>query len=81
MLIHPTQAAYSRDAVNANKYNATMDELLMQQYADMVAKRVKMSGKESTKEDIYKIMTANNNVGTYMTADEALNLGLIDEII
>lgn len=81
MLIHPTQNSYIRDAVNATKYSATVDELLMQQYSEIVAKRVTQSGRNTTKDDIYKIMTDNNNVGTYMTAEEALGLGLIDKII
>lgn len=81
MLIHPTQNSYPRDAVNATKYSTTIDELLMQQYSEIVAKRVTQSGRKTTKDDIYMIMTDNNNVGTYMTAEEALRLGLIDEII
>ncbi|NLZ24779.1 hypothetical protein GX888_03495, partial [Candidatus Dojkabacteria bacterium] len=50
-------------------------------YSEIVSERVQRSGKQMLPEDVINFMEANNGVGTYMTSEEALELGLIDEII
>lgn len=81
MLIHPTRGGMVGRIADA-EFELLQRKISEKQYVKVVADRVRQSGKNDiTEQDISNIMHANDNNGTYFTAQEALDFGLIDEIV
>jgi len=81
MLIHPTTGGMQGRIEDA-EFELAQRKINERQYIRVVANRIKESGKSDiTEEDVERIMHANGNNGTYFTAQEALEYGLIDEIV
>ena len=96
MLIHPMTGGMSGNTEDV-EFSLEQRKKIEKEYQKIVAERVsqarigRLKGDEMTKENIQKnrvsrkrirkIMYANGNNGTYFTAREALDFGLIDEIV
>lgn len=80
MLLHPVSGSMY-DEVQRLEHRVQEARALQTIYSEIVSERVQRSGKQMLPEDVINFMEANNGVGTYMTSEEALELGLIDEII
>jgi len=80
MLLHPISVGM-RDEVQRLEYKVQETRALQTIYSEIVSERVCRSGKEMSPEQVTALMEANNGVGTYMTSQQALDLGLIDEVI
>ena len=80
MLLHPVKSSLYDD-VQRLEYRVQETRALQMIYSEIVSERVRRTGKEMSPEDVTRLMEANNGVGTYMTSEEALELGLIDEVI
>lgn len=80
MLLHPVSTGMS-DEVQRLEHRVQEARALQTVYSEIVSERVHRSGKEMSPEEVTALMEANNGVGTYMTSEQALDLGLIDEVI
>lgn len=80
MLLHPISSGM-RDEVQRLKHRLQEAEALQMVYSEIVSERVHKAGKQMSPEDIIALMEANNGVGTYMKSEQALELGLIDEVV
>ncbi len=80
MLLHPVSSGMY-DEVQRLEHRVQETRALQMVYSDIVSERVRRAGKEMSAEEVRQLMEANNGVGTYMTSERALELGLIDEII
>lgn len=80
MLLHPLSIGMS-DEVQRLEFRVQELRTLQTIYSEIVSERVRRSGKDMSPERVTALMEANNGVGTYMTSEQALELGLIDEAI
>lgn len=80
MLLHPISNGM-RDEVQRLEHRVQETRALQMVYAEIVSERVRRSGKDMSPEEVTALMEANNGVGTYMTSERALDLGLIDEVV
>lgn len=81
LLLHPTTGGMGGRIEDA-EFELEQRKVSEAQYIRVVAERVRKAGrKDITEEDIKRIMYANGNNGTYFTAQQALEFGLIDEIV
>lgn len=80
MLLHPPSTTL-HDGVDRIEHRVEESRALYTFYTEIVAERVRQAGKEMTPEQIRELMKANDGVGTYLTSQQALEFGLIDEVI
>jgi ATP-dependent protease ClpP protease subunit len=80
MLLHPNSRGMS-DEVQRLEHRVQEARALQTIYSEIVSERVRRSGKDMSPEQVTTYMEANNGVGTYLTSQQALDLGLIDEVI
>lgn len=80
MLLHPVSSGMY-DEVQRLEHRVQETRAMQMVYSDIVSERVRRAGKEMSPEEVTQLMEANNGVGTYLTSERALELGLIDEVI
>lgn len=80
MLLHPTSTRISGDIGRA-EFHIEEARALYTMYTEIISERVRNAGKEMTPEDVSNLMQANAGVGTHLTSEQALEFGLIDEIV
>ncbi len=81
MLIHPTSGEM-RGSIEDTRFELAQREIIEKQYIKVVSDRIRKSGRSDfTDEELDRVMHANGNNGTYFTAQEAKDFGLIDEIV
>lgn len=80
MLLHPV-STYMWDEIQRLEHRVQETRALQTIYSEIVSERVRRSGKDMSPEEVTALMEANNGVGTYMKSEQALDLGLIDEVI
>lgn len=81
MRLHPLSARQS-GSINYLEFELEQDKSLCKVYTNVVSERVQKSGNtEITPEVICEMMESNSNVGTYLKASEAFEIGLIDKVV
>lgn len=81
LLLHPSTGGM-RGSIEGAEFELKQRKVWEAKYAkDLVERIRKGKKKDITEYDILEAMHANGNNGTYFTAEEALEFGLIDEIV
>lgn len=80
MLFHPI-STYVEGEVDRIEHQIAESRALYTLYSEIVADRVNKAGKDMTPESVQDLMKANMGVGTYLTSEQALQMGFIDEVI
>jgi len=80
MLLHPVSTGMF-DETQRLEHKVQEVRALQTIYSEIVSDRVRRAGKDMSPEEVTSLMEANNGVGTYLTSERALDLGLIDEVI
>lgn len=80
MLLHPLSLHAEGDIIRLG-HEVKEVELLSEMYTQIISARAQKAEKDLSPEKVEELMEANMGNGTYLTPEEALKLGLIDEVI
>lgn len=81
MLLHPVSTSLWPDDVGRQEHRLAESKAVQRFYTEIVAERVQKAGKDIAAQDVHNLMYANDGVGTFLTSQQALELGLIDEAV